>query len=325
MKQIQKHSNFLELTSTRPDDMLIRKVEERSNSRNRRGRAFSLSEVEAIFSGYIYQGPPPMNRTKAYPFWFWMPLIAYFTGARTNEIAQLDTMDILEIEGCPCIDFCHDDPKAFEAKRVKSKHARQVPIHPRLIELGFLSFVNDQKQAQQKKLLGDGLSYLPPREEDLDHNKEGWAKSASKFFNEAPKGYLVEIGVHRANDGKSLYSFRHTLETNLRNARRDGGTGANQDVINSITGHDDEVDPGKANPIDGTVRRAISGQAETDVAGIHYDSGPNLDQMLTALSLIPMPKAIKRLTSYQVDFVDRFENVLTKSIKSHRQKRPRPL
>ncbi|MFX5472266.1 hypothetical protein ABTD76_18335, partial [Acinetobacter baumannii] len=96
---------------------------------------------------------------------------------------------------------------------VKTEEARQVPIHPRLIELGFLDYVNSQLQSKQKKLFGDGLTYLPPRNDETDHNKEGWAKAASKFFNESPKGYLVEVGVHVPHDGKSLYSFRHTLET----------------------------------------------------------------------------------------------------------------
>lgn len=258
-----------------------------------------MREVETIFSGYIYQGTPPANRTKAYPFWFWMPLVAYFTGARTNEIAQLDTADIREIDGHPCFDFCPDDPKAFEAKRVKTEEARQVPIHPRLIELGFLDYVASQRTAKQKKLFGDGLAYLPPRDETSDHNKEGWAKSASKFFNEAPKGYLVAIGVHYPKSGKSLYSFRHTLETNLQNARRDGKT-VDQTVIDAITGH-----------------------APDTIAAKHYDGGATIEHKLSALKLLPVPNAITRLTSYKVDFVDRFGDKLTKSIESHRQRHPR--
>ncbi|WP_226687223.1 site-specific integrase [Stutzerimonas stutzeri] len=299
MKRIQQHARFLDLTAIKPDDLIIKPVKKRKNSRSRKGKPFSMREVETIFSGYIYQGTPPANRTKAYPFWFWMPLVAYFTGARTNEIAQLDTADIREIDGHPCFDFCPDDPKAFEAKRVKTEEARQAPIHPRLIELGFLDYVASQRTAKQKKLFGDGLAYLPPRDETSDHNKEGWAKSASKFFNEAPKGYLVAIGVHYPKSGKSLYSFRHTLETNLQNARRDGKT-VDQTVIDAITGH-----------------------APDTIAAKHYDGGATIEHKLSALKLLPVPNAITRLTSYKVDFVDRFGDKLTKSIESHRQRHPR--
>lgn len=299
MKQIQNHARYIDLTSVRVDDLIIKPVQKRENERSRDGTPFSSDDVEAIFSGFIYQGPVPTDRTKAYPFWFWMPLIGYFTGARTNEIAQLDTADIKDVDGHPCFDICADDPKAPEAKRIKTDEARQVPIHPRLIELGFLEFVDSQRRANQKKLFGDGLTYLPPRNNDTDHNKEGWAKSAGKFFNEKPKGYLVTIGVHKPHDGKSIYSFRHTLITNLRHAKRNGAL------------------------LDETTIKAITGHTPEDMAGRHYDEGATIKQMLGALMLLPIPLAIQQLTSYRADFVDRFADVLTKATASHRRKHPR--
>ena len=296
MKQIQNHARFIDLTSVRVDDLIIKPVQRRENERSRDGVPFSPDEVEAIFSGFIYQGPLPKDRTRAYPFWFWIPLVAYFTGARTNEIAQLDTADIRDVGGHPCFDFCADDPKVPEAKRIKTGEARQVPIHPRLIELGFLTYVDSQRRAKQKKLFGDGLTYLPPRNNDTEHNKEGWAKSAGKFFNEKPKGYLVSIGVHVPHDGKSLYSFRHTLETNLCNVKRDGKE-LDQSIIDAIVGHAPET-----------------------IAGKHYDEGPTIEQMLSALRLLPIPEAIQKLISYQVNFIERTGETLTKSIESHRRK-----
>lgn len=299
MKQILNHARHLDLTTIRPDDLIIKPVQKRETPRTRGGKAFTMTEVEAIFSGYIYRGALPSNRTKAYPFWFWLPLIGYFTGARTNEIAQLDTADIREVDGYPCFDFCPDDPQAFEAKRIKTGEDRQVPIHSRLIELGFLDYVEDQRRAKQKKLLGDGLAYLQPRNKKADHGKEGWAKDASDFFNEGPKSYLRIIGVHEPHDGKSIYSLRHTLETNLADAIRDGKAIA-QSTIDAITGH-----------------------APQTIAGKHYDRGATLQQKLDALKLLPVPEAIQKLTSYQTDFVQRFGEILTKSINSHRCRRPR--
>lgn len=162
-----------------------------------------------IFSGYIYKGPIPSSRTKPYPYWFWLPLIGYFTGARTNEIAQLNTADIVTIEAHPCFDFCPDLPGAPEAKRIKTAEARQVPIHPRLLELGFLDYVSSQAEAKQKKLFGDRLTYLSPRNGGTAHNKEGWAKQAGKFFNESPKGYLVTVGVQPAEGFLFQLIFGH--------------------------------------------------------------------------------------------------------------------
>lgn len=301
MKQIQEHARFLDLTTVRADDLIIKPIEKRVTPRSRDGVPFSAKDSETIFSGYIYQGALPANRTKAYPYWFWLPLVGYFTGARTNEIAQLDTADVKNIDGHACIDFCADDQNAFEAKRIKTGEARLVPIHPRLIEIGFLDYVDEQRHNKQKKLFGDGLTYLQSRESNTAHNKEGWAKAAGKFFNESPNGYLVTIGVHLPNDGKSLYSFRHTLETNLRNARRDGKP-VDQSIIDSITGHAPET-----------------------VASKHYDGGATMDQKLAALLHLPIPAAVKCLTSYKADFVDRFGETLTKGIASHRLKRPRTI
>ena len=301
MKQIQEHARFLDLTIVRADDLIIKPIEKRVTPRNRDGVPFSAEDAETIFSGYIYQGALPPNRTKAYPYWFWLPLLGYFTGARTNEIAQLDTADVKNIDGHPCIDFCADKQDAFEAKRIKTGEARLVPIHPRLIEIGFLEYVGEQRRTRQKKLFGDGLTYLRSRENDTAHNKEGWAKAAGKFFNESPNGYLVTIGVHLPNDGKSLYSFRHTLETNLRNARRDGKA-VDQSTIDAITGHAPET-----------------------VASKHYDGGATMEQKLAALMHLPIPAAVRCLTSYRENFIHRFGKTLTKGITSHRLKRPRTL
>lgn len=323
LKRMHQHARTLDLTTVREDELRIKHVKKRESARTRDGKPFSASDIEAIFSGYIYQGEPPANRTKAYPFWFWLPLVAYFTGARTNEIAQLNTADIREIDGHPCFDFCPDDPKAFEAKRIKTGEARQVPIHPRLIELGLLEYADSQRHAKQKKLFGDGLTYLPARNGETDHNKEGWAKAASKFFNESPKGYLVEIGVHVPHDGKSIYSFRHTLETTLRNIRR-GGTVVSQPLIDAITGHAPEEQE-DTSWLDQTTANAITGKVPTDTAGRHYDGGATIEHKLAAVKLLPIPDSITRLTSYQVDFVERFGDTLTKSIISHRRKHPRTL
>lgn len=299
MKQIQEHAHFLDLTTVRAGDLRIKPVEERKNARCRKGVPFSEKDTEAIFSGYIYQGPILVDRTKAFPFWFWLPLVGYFTGARTNEIAQLDSADLRVIEGHLCFDFCADEPNAFEAKRIKKDEARQVPVHPRLIELGLLEFVHSQRLTNQKKLFGDGLTYLKPRVDDTKHNKEGWAKTAGKFFNEEPRGYLVVVGVHVPNDGKSLYSFRHTLETNLRNARRDG------------------------KPVDQSIIDAITGHAPDTIASRHYDGGATIQHKLDALLHQPIPTALANLTSYQADFVDRFGDTLNKSIAAHRKNHPR--
>ncbi|MCY1382642.1 hypothetical protein D9M69_706810 [compost metagenome] len=107
----------------------------------------------------------------------------------------------------------------------------------------------------------------------------------------------------------------------MRHARRDGKRNAEQSLIDAITGHTPEDQAKKS--IDKTVTDAISGRVAQDMGGRHYDGGASIRQKLEALNLLPIPDAIKRLTSYQVDFMDRFGETLIKSIASHRRRRPR--
>jgi integrase len=65
----------------------------------------------------------------------WGPWLCAFTGARIVEIMQLRRINILK-EGE--IDFIRISPAAGS---VKSGLYRDVPLHPQLIELGFLEFV----------------------------------------------------------------------------------------------------------------------------------------------------------------------------------------
>jgi len=71
----------------------------------------------------------------------WVPWVCALTGARAGEIVQLRKEDVREKDG---VRFFRITP---EAGTVKTKNFRDVPIHPQLVEIGFLDYVNS---------LGDG-------------------------------------------------------------------------------------------------------------------------------------------------------------------------
>ncbi|MCY1289863.1 hypothetical protein D9M70_389740 [compost metagenome] len=247
-----------------------------------------------------------------------MPLLGYFTGARANELAQLDVADITqELIGSGrgkskelvwCINFREDPPGTPERKRIKTGENRIVPIHPRLLELGFLDYVQAQRKDGQKKLYGDGLSYAEPQE-GAENNKEGWLKNAGRHFSAIPsdgepkKGYFWRVGVHtEAEDGKTLYSFRKTLITALNDAIRDGASIAERTV------------------------QTIIGHAPTTIMHRHYDEHATPRQMLAALQHMPIPDAIRDLKGYQIDLVRRLGKKLDKSIddwRSGKRRTPR--
>jgi integrase len=82
---------------------------------------------------------------------YWSPLIGAFTGARREEIAGLAPADIVERDGIPCLSI--EDSEVRRIKNISSK--RIVPIHSRLIALGFLDFVEEARAKGQAELFPD--------------------------------------------------------------------------------------------------------------------------------------------------------------------------
>lgn len=150
---------------------------------------------------------------KTAPYKYWIPLLALYTGARLNELAQLYLRDVRESEvGTWHLDFNLDgegkiDPNGKKSdkkagdKRLKTINAQRViALHPELIRLGFLEYVTALRDAGHVRLFPE-----------LGHHKEkGYGKLAGQWFNEhfLDKQLGIERGV-----GLSFHSFRHTFLT----------------------------------------------------------------------------------------------------------------
>ena len=146
----------------------------------------------------------------------WGPLIALYSGARLNEIAQIHLTDIRQQDGMWCFDLNDDD----ETKKLKTDASRRlVPIHSRLIELGLLDHVQKLRTENAKKLF-PGFQY---------DAKNGWGRSLGRWFNDR---FLVKIGLK--DKGVSFHVFRHTVVTRLLQA------GIEQPLVQTIVGHERE-------------------------------------------------------------------------------------
>ncbi|WP_085035891.1 DUF6538 domain-containing protein, partial [Cronobacter sakazakii] len=123
---------------------------------------FTEDELLRIFSAdWFKNGAGTPNQYGRYtsfrPFHYWLPLLALYVGGRINELCQLYLTDIREDKNeVAYIDFNLDAPDkvmdeealAGGDKSLKTVNAiRQVPIHPRLIELGLLEYVDALKAA----------------------------------------------------------------------------------------------------------------------------------------------------------------------------------
>lgn len=134
---------------------------------------------------------------------FWLPLVMLFSGARPNEICQLNTDDIRRTDAGTWYFSLSDERKGSTLKTYASR--RRVPIHSELIKIGILAFVEARRKA------GDGPQLFP----GLNANKYGnLAWYPAKRFNETFLPAEISLG-----DRQSLYSLRHNVRDALRRAK----------------------------------------------------------------------------------------------------------
>ena len=106
-------------------------------------RSFSDAEAATVLGAALQEKDPVRH---------WVPWLCAYTGARVSEVCQLRAQDVIEEHGIWCVRFT---PEAGSLKNVNSE--RTVPLHPALIERGFLQFA---------KAVGSGPLFagLPPNQ-----------------------------------------------------------------------------------------------------------------------------------------------------------------
>ncbi|MBB1429472.1 DUF3258 domain-containing protein [Pseudoalteromonas sp. SG43-4] len=123
----------------------------------------------------------------------WSLLLAMYSGARRTEIYQLRKSDIRIEDGIHYI-LVTDE---HESQRLKTNNAkRKIPIHKRLIELGFLEYVDQS----QERILYEITS----------------AESITSWFGRLVVALEIP-SVNELDELRSYHSFRHTFISNIRN------------------------------------------------------------------------------------------------------------
>ncbi len=148
---------------------------------------WSKEELEQFFNHREFKQSCPSMR--------WVSLLQLYMGLRPSEACQLRVRDVLISNPIPSVSITDKGPH----QRVKNKHAiRTVPIHPYLIELGFIDFVKAQPQ--------DQLFEFRPLGENLD-----WSKAYRTQF-----GRLQDKLGMKAHQRPTCYGFRHTFIDTLK-------------------------------------------------------------------------------------------------------------
>lgn len=173
---------------------------------------FSDQQLVAFFNSAFYKacaesGPVPY-RHDATGWRFWLPLLCLYMGLRPREALQLHAGDVKRSEaGTLYLDVNEAEEEGTPSTSVKSlktaSSRRRIPIHPVLVDLGFMHLVADRIAAGKRTVFPQKANrYGDPAAYPL------------KRFNEA----FLPKEMPGLGDRQSFYSFRHSFRDGLRAA-----------------------------------------------------------------------------------------------------------
>lgn len=174
-------------------------------STNRR-LPFELDELRQIFGQAGLPSVLKVSGGGGYHARVWLPLLALFTGARLDELGCLGPADVMD-GGFPRICI-------RQAKNQSS--VREVPLHPKVLELGWLEYVDGVRKAGHETLWPHMVSKSA---------KAADSEVLGRWFN---RWLHTVLGLPAT---KVFHSFRHTFKDLCRNA------GIPRDLHQALTGH----------------------------------------------------------------------------------------
>lgn len=187
--------------------------------RERAQRALRPAELVRLFNGpecaAFAADPAQVHR-------YWLPLLGLYTGARVNEVCQLNPQcDIREEGGIWLLDITEEsEGDSRVSKSVKNETSRRpVPVHPELLRLGFLRYV--------ERVRAGGHALLFPE----------WAPSGGKASAAAAKwfrGHIAALGLRDETPRACILGFHCFRSTFLARAYDLGVVDAE-----AVTGHAD--------------------------------------------------------------------------------------
>jgi integrase len=187
---------------------------------------FSPEQICQLFAAPEFTSGQPLFAGGCGEAGYWLPILSLYTGARVEELAQLDVADIKNHVGIDYFDITilenapdrDEDPIEYQ-KSLKNQNARrEVPLHPDLITLGFLTYVNEMRRAGHRRLFPMIRSYRGRN-----------SKNIGRWLNR-----LLDKRVSDRPE-YTYHSLRHVFAGVLRNEAPIQGI--LEKVINGLVGH----------------------------------------------------------------------------------------
>jgi len=153
--------------------------------------------------------------SEGYPSRYFAPLIAAFTGARRSEIFFLDVDSVYQKYGIWVIDINDlgedDQLNPNTMKSVKNEGSiRIVPIHQKLIDLGFLEFVEERRKDKIDKRLFTEYNVVNGQ---AGH---GFTMAFGKWIRKTANKLPQEIQDRVFPKYRGMHSFRHLFISETR-------------------------------------------------------------------------------------------------------------
>ena len=174
---------------------------------------FTEQDIKQVFFSGRYK-PSSFK----HPAYYWAPLIALYSGMRLEEICQLHCSDIMQDGEIWYFDINKNPSEDGVVRKIlKNKNAkRNVPIHPKLIELGLLTYWSKLKDSNSDRLFP---------ELNKTEKSPKYGKQVGKTFTR----FIEKLDI---TGNISFHSLRHSFsdfykKRNLQN-----------DIFTQVFGHD---------------------------------------------------------------------------------------
>jgi integrase len=153
--------------------------------------AFTKDDLRKMFVDSPNFGQDEWGKCK-HPYYFWIPLLGLYTGAREEEIGQLYVDNVKQVNGVWVLDINQDRPD----QSVKKSEQRLVPLHDFIVkDLRFIDYVRSLPHERR---------VFP----ELKRIQNRYTHSYVQWFSRFRK----RCGIA---ENKTFHSFRHSLTTSL--------------------------------------------------------------------------------------------------------------
>lgn len=186
----------------------VQNVRMRVTEKSAKRQDWNIDDLNALFGGSVHAKGERPKLGAGGEAAYWMPLLALFMGARREELGQLRISDVKQEpyvdrsgqrQQAWCINITEttDDGETL-TNQIKNENSRRlIPLHPKLIALGFISYVQGLPDRK-----GRVFPALKPA---------GIDKKLTDKWGQWFSSYKRDCGV--TDRLKVFHSFRHTWKT----------------------------------------------------------------------------------------------------------------